>query len=357
MREGFYVGERELLGSERVFKGIWSHGCGASLGRVRFFEEGMLGSKGDMLCIFQSAEGLPLPLLSPSGIIISAHAVSPALLELMTRSGIPYLILKESFPREYEGRVVLLDSERDILVVDPDLARLDDYSRSSRLAAGDRELYSDKKGYRLQRSRSGGVMVSLGGSDGDMYDLLCGVADEYCGYPITVSLSTPCAEGESESFCDRIESIFKAALYGDLSIQLEGYTGKADIERAMSCMHRAFCSLEAQGREFNGYLPRGILLSAPVWLTQTSPMVKADFVCLDLDLLISRLFGADISSVAHTAIFEEPAVGAIKRYFSSFAPFCRHLIKSERMGEGSLIDTLLNMRENGIPCIDDAFLT
>ena len=90
------------------------------------------------------------------------------------------------------------------------------------------------------------------------------------------------------------EALFRAAVYGEISIMLSGFCSPCEIESANALLHSVFCELEAEGREINGCVAHGLLIDAPIWLTERQRLGRCDFLCFDFDLLTSRLLGVEV---------------------------------------------------------------
>lgn len=335
-----------LKKSERVVKGVWGSGGGAvALGRV--YPPEAVSSEACILCLLDRSDVETAErrssFFSPSGVILAASIISPELLNFLIASRLPYLIIKEELSHEIMGRVALLDAGRDILIVDPDIDTLNRYAAANRISQESAlELASEcgenRVGFTLKNDARGGVLVRADRtvSSAELFDALLDIAEECCGAPVSFGLDLSHIRSCNESFCERAEALFRAAVYGNFSIQLEGYRGELDLSCAYSLLHRVFCSLEQEGREFNGYLPRGILVSSPVWLMQPIPLGKADFICFDFDRLSARLLGCELDDLAREELPKEELLAAWKCYFSCFAPSCELRAESDRLASSPL---------------------
>ncbi len=319
-------------GEEFICRGVWgSGGASFALGKLFFCRRGSSWAEGDIVCVFDSFEYAG-PLFSPSGVVISAGAASSALISFLSKTGIPYLIIKEPFSEEYAGKVALLDTERDLLIIDPCIDTLNDYAQQKKTLGRAAELLAAERGMIVGKKRGGALITPEG--DGDIYDFLVSAAERFCPRPITVSLKVPAASSE-EIFCDRAEALMRAAVYGNFSLCLEGYRGADDISSALSLLGRVFCSLSKEGREFNGYLRRGILIDAPLWLSSPSPLAKSDFICYDLDRLTSRLLGCKIEDARVVDASSSALIKVWSSYFSRYAPACHLQAKSKLLTDSA----------------------
>jgi hypothetical protein len=112
---------------------------------------------------------------------------------------------------------------------------------------------------------------------------------------LAVLLSAPrdSSDRERERFCDSAEALFRAAVYGDMSLFIGGICSQNEVRHAFELLHGCFCRLLEDGREFNGYIAKGILISSPVLLLDALSLPRCDLLCLDFSLLSARLTGAE----------------------------------------------------------------
>ena len=52
----------------------------------------------------------------------------------------------------------------------------------------------------------------------------------------------------------QVEALFRAAIYGNISLILGGVCSYRAARRAFELLHGSFCRLSEEGREFNGYI-------------------------------------------------------------------------------------------------------
>jgi hypothetical protein len=102
--------------------------------------------------------------------------------------------------------------------------------------------------------------------------------------------------------------------------------------------------LEAEGREFNGYIPRGITVSSPLWLMRSCPVTNPDFIILDTDLLIPSLFSLEANEVIKKEkALKKELFPLIERYFTHFAPKCDVYIKSKSFYGSAFLRELVSI--------------
>ncbi len=128
----------------------------------------------------------------------------------------------------------------------------------------------------------------LGADEDTLFELLRDLGEEHSSIPFTVLLRYHPADRDGAFLHTQARALFRAAVYGRFSLLLGGILSNADVRQAMNEIHSAFCLLELEGREFNGYISKGILIDTPLSLgiTDTDGI---DFICLDVSNL-SRLF-------------------------------------------------------------------
>ena len=239
------------------------------------------------------------------------------------------------------GRVALIDAQRDVLIVDPDIDTLNCYAednRISRSALPERiALWQDSSyGLTVKKERSGKSVLVRGiesVSHTELFDALADIAEEFCGLPITIGIDLSAA---GDGFDERIEAIFRSAVYGNFSLMLENYRSESDIFLARDRLSGVFCALESEGREFNGYLRKGLLLSAPIWLMQNIAHGKADFICFDFDRLTAALLGLELCELQSAEFPKRELFRAWESYLLSFAPSCELCAEAESLGNSPI---------------------
>ena len=109
------------------------------------------------------------------------------------------------------------------------------------------------------------------------------VAERAFGVPITVI-----AEYDV-FFAERIRAILRSAVYGRFSLLIRGILCETDLKKALFEINRVFCELETDGREFNGYIRRGICIDSPMLLRQSIHTDGTDLCVIDAERLISLM--------------------------------------------------------------------
>ncbi len=310
---------------ENMFEGAWTargelHFSGVSgigtqataVGKIYIWRADTPNEPPDaaIICLFDEGSvacaSSYMALSHPSAVVLSSRAVSARLLSFLICSKIPYIILNDSlsFSQSNACRVALLDTKRNLLIVNPQLQTLNMYSEKNT----DNSLLPDvivpnRKAVYSGTRESNALMycVSCESAQPELFDALCALAEE--GYShnrdrhIAVNLPIPHGDKQSELFCEYAEALFCAAVYGSFSLVLSDFYAETQISHALSLLHSVFCRLQEQGREFNGYLKKGLMLESPLWLTASLPMQNPDMLFLDFDRLLPRLLGCELSEL------------------------------------------------------------
>ena len=117
------------------------------------------------------------------------------------------------------------------------------------------------------------------------------------GYPVTVLLREN-RESDPDILRRSIRAVFRAAVYGDLSLLLGSVLTDEDVPLSLKTVHESFCELESEGREFNGYIPKGILIDTPIALGTITVAEGVDSICFDLSRLLRLLTGLSPKELA-----------------------------------------------------------
>ena len=355
---------------KRVSGRVAVAGSSVVLGRIRFFDESY--TEGAILCVREneSIDREMLLLCPPLAIIIFCRETVGDICELCSL-GVPCLILNElnnldelseiggvsenKISYDFcKNKVALIDTERGILTVDPSIDTLEFYSSSkNKNGAVDYECATGKilknaavnnaeKQTKNQIKNQMAEHYLVSASSFEISKLFDGAVDlweQTCPELLVFDVSVPkVAEGDERIFCERVEELFRAALYGSFAISLSSFDCESEFSSAMRLFHKTFCMLEAEGREFNGYLPRGIMLSSPLWLMRSSPVTNPDFLIFDLDSLLPSLFSLSCEQIIKKEkALKKELFSVLERYFASFAPRCDIFLKTQYFSNTSLL--------------------
>lgn len=166
-----------------------------------------------------------------------------------------------------------------------------------------------------ERSKgSEGIVTCAEGDEETVYDGLCELADRFAGTRIVVKIRS------EERLLEQVRGVLRAAVWGRISLTHDAKT-PAFADRYMEISHTAYRSLEKEGREFNGFIPKGIWISTPMLLL-SPPDRYADFFVLDAKAIIDGFLGTEEDERAAHRIMEHMADFALRtreRKISLFA--------------------------------------
>ena len=297
---GFSNGEVRICGAPQAF------GAELAIGRLRFFGGEDRDGEGRIVC-FRSAGALGEAILLKDESFLEGIAaavctvdVPDRLLGALSERGTPYFILPDAaaLSPSLEGRLALLDGRRGELIIDPQIETLCGYT-ADRSGAAARSRAKKSRFYKSIPNRnalSSGVLCECVeiGRGGDLFERASSLAELLCSSSLAVLLDVPQGSDEEaeKRFCDSAEALLRAAVYGNMSLILGGVCSQAEAGRAFGLLHSCFCGLLEEGREFNGYIAKGILVSSPTLLLDASHLPRCDLLCLDFSRLSYLLTGA-----------------------------------------------------------------
>lgn len=111
------------------------------------------------------------------------------------------------------------------------------------------------------------------------------------GQTVTVVLDFSERTFAAEELSAAVRGIFRAAVYGNFSILIGGCLCEEDVQRCRGTMNRSFCELAGEGREFNGYIPKGLLVENLLYPLSGGSFDGMDFCCIDITALSKSLTG------------------------------------------------------------------
>ena len=298
---GIVTDEVRMCGAVRGFE------RDIAIGRLRFWRGADMDSERKILC-FESTESLREALMTSgaclSGTVSAAicrESTPERLAAALFKLGIPlFLIPNPAFSlRTLEGKLALLDFWRGELIVNPQLDTLCRYTSSDKgvnleVAQGVKKGYVCKDiSHIFDCVGDASVLCACGNIEKgeELFEEISTLAEALCPSSLTVALECPVDECE-ECFCDRVEALFRAAIYGNISLMLTSACSEDEASRAHRLLHTCFCRLVEEAREFNGYISKGILIDTPLMLLRARALPRCDFFCFDFSLLSSRLTGA-----------------------------------------------------------------
>lgn len=350
------MGDFRKFGTEKKAVGQVVFGGGTVLGRIKFFDESY--TEGSILCVRggESIDRETLLLCPPLAVIVLCCGESNSISELCTL-GVPCIVMSERDIKNEicKNSVALVDAERGIVTLDPSIETLNFYSSHRRSSACLSALESeigvildgvDKIGRRAVSAEHYLISDRVLEHE-NIFDSTLSLFERLKPDSITVELCVPSAYGGSErDFFERVFELYRAGLYGGIALSLVGFDCEKELCSALQILHKAFCALEAEGREFNGFMPRGITVSAPIWLLRAAPVSNPDFIILDLDRLLPSLFSLSPEEIMkkEKALKKELSL-VVERYFLDFAPRCEVMIKSKLFARSSLLYDLIRLTD------------
>lgn len=195
-----------------------------------------------------------------------------------------------------DGSVAIIDALRGEMVVNPCLETLDAYmcreDGSDLAGVRQSEIIDMGKTDYMPDGRGALCFADDIAKSGDFFEEIMSIAEKMCSYSLCISLRSAYKLG-IDKFDEYIDAIFRAAVYGDVSVMLSGCTCAADIEYSNKIMSKTFCRLMGEGKEIDGYLARGIFVDSPIWLCGCELTDRADFLCFDFSNLSRRLLGTE----------------------------------------------------------------
>ena len=198
------------------------------------------------------------------------------------------------------GKIAILDCQRGRLCINPDIDVIRSYFEEVSLGANNKTpwICTDSE---TSVAGCDGIRIKVFGSEDEVYELLCDVADKNTGARIIAQTEF------GDGIIDVIKGIYRAAVWGRISMLCRARTS-AEADGFFSATHSAFCALENSGREFNGFIPRGILITTPIMIL-SEPNRFADFFVADCNALIKGFCQTDTP---------DNMVGTVFSYISAY---------------------------------------
>ena len=145
-----------------------------------------------------------------------------------------------------------------------------------------------------EENKNDGILVDCsalfeGGEEGEqrLYETLRAIAEESPEREISALVS--CDQKEKTE--TQIKAVFRAAVYGEISLLFGDVFTNEDAEEAKECAQRSFRSLLEEGREFNGFIPKGILIDTPLALLSDISEKGWDFFGINTTKIAYLLLG------------------------------------------------------------------
>lgn len=185
-------------------------------------------------------------------------------------------------PSILHGNIAILDSQKERLYVDPDLETINVFfGVSARKYRHDICILEECQ--KIKSCLHDGIVIGKQlPSDADedkAYDFFCNAADENTGKIIVATVNF--SKDHPERLLSGIRAVYRAGVWGRFSLLCASVPSPESADRCISLMHTAFCQLDDEGREFNGFMPKGIEISTPLMLLCPPKHRMIDFFCVD----------------------------------------------------------------------------
>ncbi len=202
----------------------------------------------------------------------------------------------ECLSQDAQKKIAILDTAGGKLFVNPDLETINSYlSRKKSKKARNVCFLSEYDGNARSVYTDGqldGVVVrtecTRRDCEEELYEKLCDVADTHTGMQIVGWASF----SGRESFSCAVRAVYRAGVWGRFSLLCDGIYTPEQADECLSVIHREFCRLDAEGREFNGFIPKGICVATPLILLSSIKNRMIDFFCADFETLRRLLSGS-----------------------------------------------------------------
>ncbi len=236
--------------------------------------------------------------------------------------------------------IAILDSARSRLYVNPDLETINSYfgAHARECKPSTRALLETDRAVSISGTQYRGLVTQRQGDADEQkyYEHLCELADTNTGAELIAVANA----ADVDSFISDVRAIYRAGVWGRVSLLCTSvHTPKQADERVMM-LHTVFRMLEGEGREFNGFIPKGLLVDAPLLLLSTPRHTVLDFFCVDFEKIRRLLTCSD-----DTGVGEAETV----RYVEEFAKKAHGAALSLRGTESISKQTLSSLIENISP--------
>lgn len=128
---------------------------------------------------------------------------------------------------------------------------------------------------------------------------------------------------------EEIKATYRAAVYGEISLLFGDVFTSKDAEKAKSDANLAFRELLEESHEFNGFLPKGILIDTPLALLAKLPSEGFDFFCYDAERLSILLVGEKARAARHRT-----ALNALIQQHATHSRSIQTMGSKLRIGQG-----------------------
>ena len=229
---------------------------------------------------------------------------------------LPSITVKE-LPHECNGRIALLDPTSERIFISPDITTVNKY-----LPMIFKKPKESVPPFVLREGKVIRISVIRGAEDTcfdcdtlllpcqkseceeELYLRYAEMAEGAIGRSLIVSLSARplCASS--------LRALMRGAVWGELSLLICGILTEGELTEFTQEFCRAFCELETEGREFNGYLRRGLCVDTPYLLSIVEKLKGIDFFIFDLEKIVFFLCGGRETPPADVILYALESVCA-----------------------------------------------
>ena len=343
------MGDFRRFCAEKRAIGKVALGGGIVLGRIKFFDESY--TEGSILCVRggERIDRETLLLCPPLAVVVFCRDSTDFIGELCTL-GVPCIVMNdgELCYESCKNSIALVDADQGILTVAPSIETLNFYSSKER-RDGKVFIMGCEQGRILQGfgssvQRSAGIEHYLTSDKSlcfgeSFFESALSLWERLKPDTLTVELHVPCGNEVSErEFFERVFELYRAALYGSFALSLVGFDCEDELCSAFALLHKAFCALESECREFNGLMPRGMTLASPIWLFRHLPVSSPDFVIFDIDRLLPSLFSLTPEEIIKKEkALKKELLLLLERYFNDLAPHCDIMLKTKIFARSQIL--------------------
>jgi hypothetical protein len=298
--------------------------------------------EGAKILLWNGTSELSDSLLSAAvGIVFTENVVGDALTHaqrLAEFRRLPSLYLKNGISAPLRNSIAILDSSSHRLFVDPDLETINTYfgARSRKKPTALSMILETNAPLSARERTHNGISISGAlpndASEDICYEYLCDVADVSMGTEIIATADMR----DTEAFVRRVRAIYRAGVWGRFSLLCTSVSTPEMTNACISLLHEVFCMLDREAREFNGFIPKGILIDTPLMLLSAPKDKMLDFFVLDYERLRYLL-----TSCAAACVGESETA----RYLIDFADKTHNakvFIRGLSSATNKTLDTLLN---------------
>jgi len=287
-----------LSESMRVFYGKCQHNADdiAVIGRIVSYDRSSeLSGKEAALIVVEDNSGIPDDLKAVGIIALCHNSIT---------SHCPVISLSH-LPKDCEGKIALLDPAAGALFVSPDITTVNQYKSvigcpirkkaPLRLPCGKAiRILSVPRGIWEVPREGDGYLIDIEdmiftGEDLEerLYEAYRDSAEKSVGVSIIAKINSV------EYRYEQIRALMRGGVYGSFSVLFGGILTISDADKALTYLRRAYCELELEGREFNGYLPRGLYIDTPYLLSISEEIRGFDFFVYDTEKILRLMTGRD----------------------------------------------------------------